>query len=96
MPAIVSGVLSPAALRHPATYLRRRPKDRQWLAALLQIQRPALRRVTVRVAFGRPIRAVGGPHGDDPGVLREAIKAEARRLIAEAPRQGAAFAQRFA
>ncbi len=91
VPAIVSGVISPAALRHPLTYLRRRPKDRHWLAALLQIQRPALGRVAVRVAFGRPIRAQEGPNAD-ARTLREAVKAEARRLIAAAPQPAAVSA----
>ncbi|HZA46513.1 MAG TPA: 1-acyl-sn-glycerol-3-phosphate acyltransferase, partial [Rubrobacter sp.] len=32
VPAVVSGVISPAALRNPLTRLRRRRRDREWLA----------------------------------------------------------------
>ena len=60
VPAIVSGVLSPRALRHPLTRLRRRPADRQWLAGLLQIRSPALQDVRIHVAFGPALR-LGGP-----------------------------------
>src|ERR687893_2073431 len=54
VPAVVSGVLSPTALRNPLIFVRRRPRDREWLAATLQMLTPALRNVTTRVAFGRP------------------------------------------
>ena len=77
VPAVVSGVLSPAALRNPLTLVRRREKDRQWLAATIQMLTPALRNVTTRVSFGRPVRA-----GDLPDkTVREAVLEEARRLI---------------
>ena len=75
VPAVVSGVLSPAALRNPLTFLRRRPKDRQWLAATLQIMVPALRKATVRVAFGRPVYA------DAQGATGQATLEETQRLI---------------
>lgn len=77
VPAIVGGVLSPAALRHPLTALRRRPQDKQWLAALLQIQLRSLQGVTVSVAFGRPLCT-----GADE-TIGTAIKREARRLLGE-------------
>ncbi|HET7480444.1 MAG TPA: 1-acyl-sn-glycerol-3-phosphate acyltransferase [Rubrobacteraceae bacterium] len=75
VPVAVSGVISPAALRNPLTRLRRRRSDQEWLAATLQMLTPALRGVTVRVAFGNPIvagkkEAVGG-----------AVRMEMRRLI---------------
>ena len=73
VPAVVSGVISPAALRNPLTRLRRRRRDREWLAATLQMLTPALRDVTVRVEFGSPVRAGLGA-GD-------AVRAEARRLL---------------
>ena len=57
--------------------MRRREKDRQWLAATIQMLTPALRNVTTKVVFGRPIR-----DGDLPGgTVREAVLEEARRLI---------------
>ena len=77
VPAVVSGVLSPTALRNPLTFVRRQRRDREWLAATLQMLTPALRDVTTSVAFGRPVRA-----GDVPErTVREAVLDEARRLI---------------
>lgn len=73
VPAVVSGVISPAALRNPLTRLRRRRRDREWLAATLQMLTPALRDVSVRVQFGRPVQAA--PSAGD------AVRAEARRLL---------------
>lgn len=57
VPAIVSGVLSARALRHPLTRLRRTQKDREWLGATLQILLPHLRDSTVRLDFGAPVRS---------------------------------------
>jgi hypothetical protein len=57
--------------------VRRRPRDREWLAASIQMLTPALRNVTTRVAFGRPVRGEDVP--DRP--VREAVLEEARRLI---------------
>ena len=77
VPAVVSGVLSPTALRNPLIFVRRRPRDREWLAASIQMMTPALRNVTTRVAFGRAVRA-----GEIPDrTAREAVLEEARRLI---------------
>ena len=77
IPVIVSGVLSPAALRNPLTRLRRRKEDREWLAATLQMMTPALRNVTTRVAFGQPV------HVGDPSdrAVSQAVQEDARRLI---------------
>lgn len=77
VPAVVSGVLSPRALRNLLTLLRRGREDREWLAATLQMMTPALRNVTTRVAFGRPVRAEGSPDG----AVSQAVLAEARRLM---------------
>jgi Acyltransferase len=74
VPAVVSGVLSPTALRNPLIFVRRRPRDREWLAATLQMLVPVLRNVTTRVAFGRPVKAEGG-------AVRETVLGEMRRLI---------------
>jgi putative hemolysin len=86
VPTIVSGVLSPRALRHPLTYLRRQPSDRQWLAGLLQTQFRALQHVAVRVAFGHPITS--GHVGRTNTTVSDAVKAEARRLIEQVSHQG--------
>jgi 1-acyl-sn-glycerol-3-phosphate acyltransferase len=74
LPTIVSGVISSAALRHPLTRLRRNQRDRQWLAAILQLIWPPLQRTSVRVTFGHPLKADASP-------LSAAVVAEARRLI---------------
>lgn len=79
LPAIVGGVLTPAALAHPLTRLRRAPEDRRWLAAIIQLMRPELRRGVVRVQLGRPIGAAGAP-------VSAAVRAEAARLIAAVAR----------
>lgn len=79
VPAIVAGVLTPAAVHHPLTRLRRTPADRRWLAAILQLMLPRLQRTTVRVQFGRPIAATGAP-------LSAAVATEARRLLSEVTR----------
>ena len=77
VPAIVSGVLSPTALRNPLVFLRRKQEDREWLAATLQMMTPMLRNVTTRVAFGQPVR-VEDPSGR---VVDRAVQEEARCLI---------------
>jgi acyltransferase-like protein len=73
-PAAVSGVLSPIALHNPLVLVRRRPRDREWLASRLQMLIPVLRNITTRVAFGRPVYA-------EDGTVREAVLSEMRRLI---------------
>ena len=77
VPVIVSGVISPTALRNPLTFLRRRKEDREWLAATIQMMMPALRNVTTRIAFGRPVRI---DDSADRSVSRATL-GEARRLI---------------
>ena len=75
VPAVVSGVLSPAALRNPLTFLRRWPKDRQRLAATLQTMAPTLHGVTVRIAFGQPIYA------EAEATVSQVVLRETQRLI---------------
>ena len=74
VPAVVSGVLSPTALHNPLIFVRRRPRDQEWLAATLQMLVPVLRNVTTRVAFGHPVKAAGGS-------VRETVLGEMRCLI---------------
>jgi putative hemolysin len=57
LPVIVSGVLSGDALRNPLVRFYRDPKQREWVAAVLQTLVPAYQNVTVRVQFGNIIRA---------------------------------------
>jgi hypothetical protein len=67
-------VISPSALRNPLVHLRRRRRDREWLAATLQVLVPALRNVDARVEFGRPIHA-------EPGTVGDAVIEQTRRLM---------------
>ena len=72
---MVSGVISPWALRNPLIHLRRHRRDREWLAATLQLLIPVLRDVEARVEFGSPIYA-------EPGAaVGEAVIEEMRRLM---------------
>jgi putative hemolysin len=75
VPVVVSGVISPSALRIPLTHLRRRKRDREWLAATLQMLIPALRNVHARVQFGRPIYA------EPEAPVGEAVIEETRRMM---------------
>jgi hypothetical protein len=75
VPALVSGVLSPAALRNPLSFLRRRKEDREWLAATLQMLAPALYGVSAKIEFGQPIYA------DAEAPVVRAVLEETRRLI---------------
>lgn len=57
LPAAVGGVISPSALRNPLVALFKNQKERDWVAATLQILLPRYRDTTTRVAFGEPIAA---------------------------------------
>jgi hypothetical protein len=86
VPAIVSGVLSAAAQRHPLTRLRRARVDRERFGAMLQLLLPAYRRVNARVAYGPPIPAAAlTAGGADPRAITQAVVAAARRLIEQPP-----------
>ncbi len=83
--AIVSGVIWDATLRHPITRLRREQKDRERLAAALQLLaltlRPGLRPNQVRVAFSEPLYAGDPLVRSNPSVLTRVIAEQARILI---------------
>ena len=79
VPVVVSGVISVRALRIPLIRLRRRRRDREWLAATLQMLIPTLRNVNVRVEFGSPIYA-----GEGSGIGKAVIE-ETRRLMENGP-----------
>jgi hypothetical protein len=74
VPVVVSGVISPSALRNPLIHVRRSRRDREWLAATLQVLVPALRNVDARVEFGSPIHA-------EPGAVGDAVIEQVRRLM---------------
>ncbi len=78
VPVVVSGVISARALRVPLTRVRRGKRDREWLAATLQMLTPALRDVDARVEFGHPI------YNGAEGGIGEAVIEEARRLMENA------------
>jgi 1-acyl-sn-glycerol-3-phosphate acyltransferase len=81
--AIVSGVVSPAAQYHPLTRLRRTPRGRERMAAILQIMISRYQATTARVAFGPPLLAADLlAAGLDPIA---AVTASARRLIESPP-----------
>lgn len=78
VPAIVSHVISPASQRNVLTLLRRKPDDRQRLAAALQLLLPRYQGAPARVAFGPPAAAGAA------GSLRASVIGEVLRLIDEA------------
>lgn len=61
LPVAVSGVISRQALRHPLARLYRTAKQREWVAATLQVMLPRYRDSRVVVRFGQPIHAVRQP-----------------------------------
>lgn len=77
VPALVSNVISPDAQRHPLTRLRRTARDREKLAAAMQVALPRYRGLVARVAFGHPSSA--GPGGARE--LSASIAAQMRHLI---------------
>ncbi len=89
VPVIVSGVILPSSLRHPLTRIRRAAKDRERVAATLQLLlhtlRPAYRPLRVRVAFGPALAAsdlISSSQGEtDAAAIMSAITGAARRLI---------------
>jgi 1-acyl-sn-glycerol-3-phosphate acyltransferase len=86
VPAIVSGVVSPAALRNPLIRLRRARKDRERMAVALQIMFTAYQNVTVRVAFGPPLTAAGLIAASaDAAAITRLVAERARRLIESPP-----------
>ncbi|MBS0430204.1 MAG: 1-acyl-sn-glycerol-3-phosphate acyltransferase [Proteobacteria bacterium] len=57
VPALVSGVISADAQRHPLTRLRRTPHDREKMAAALQITLARYRGLQARLCFGPALTA---------------------------------------
>jgi 1-acyl-sn-glycerol-3-phosphate acyltransferase len=61
LPAVTSGVISANALRHPLSRLYRTAKQREWVAATLQVMLPRYRDTQVTLRFGKPIHATTRP-----------------------------------
>jgi 1-acyl-sn-glycerol-3-phosphate acyltransferase len=76
VPTIIDGVTSPASVRNPLVRIRRQQRDRDWLAATLQVLVRRYQQVDVEVTFGQPFRA------DVYEDVSEAVLAEARRIVA--------------
>ena len=86
VPAIVSGVQSAGAQRNPLRMLRRQEKDRDKMAAGLQILLPRYRGVPIRVCFGPPMKAADLLRDHpEPGGLHAAVLAAAGQLIDSPP-----------
>jgi hypothetical protein len=60
VPALVSNVISPDAQRHPLTLLRRTARNREKLAAAMQVALPRYQGLVARVAFGHVSNAGPG------------------------------------
>ena len=61
VPAVTSGVISANALRHPLSRLYRTAKQREWVAATLQVMLPSYRDTQVTLRFGKPIHSTTQP-----------------------------------
>ena len=78
VPTIVRGVLAPGALRNPLIYLRRTYKDRELMAAMLQIVLKRYHNVQVTVTFGQPVCAADL---GDVNAITQTVIARANALI---------------
>jgi len=61
LPAVTSGVISTNALRHPLSRLYRTAKQREWVAATLQVMLPRYRDTQVTLRFGKSIHSTTRP-----------------------------------
>jgi 1-acyl-sn-glycerol-3-phosphate acyltransferase len=61
VPTVTSGVISTNALRHPLSRLYRTAKQREWVAATLQVMLPRYRDTEVTLRFGKPIHSTTEP-----------------------------------
>ncbi|HSB23075.1 MAG TPA: 1-acyl-sn-glycerol-3-phosphate acyltransferase [Burkholderiaceae bacterium] len=76
VPALVSNVVSAQAQRHWLTRLRRTSKDKERLAAALQVAMPRYQKQVARVAFGPAQQALA-----DPASLWSSIVSQMHHLI---------------
>ncbi len=92
LPVIVSGVIAAPALRHPLTRLRRQPKDRERLAATLQILVreffPSHWPVDVQVDIFPPIDTTGMAQLRDPQRITAALIEHIRPHYQRVSRKG--------
>lgn len=87
VPAIVSGVIAPQSLRHPLTRLRRQPKNREQLAASLQIFvrtfAPDHWPVHVKVQFGPPLATNSLAGLREPGAATRVVVEHVQTFMLE-------------
>jgi hypothetical protein len=86
VPAIVSGVVSPSAQRSILTRLRSSRRDRNRLAALLQILISSYRSVNVKVSFGHPVDLRDSI--EDATMISDAIAENTRLLLSRSVSEG--------
>jgi len=87
LPVVVRGAVWDKAAHHPLTYLKRTRREREKLAAALQMyahMNGEIKDVRVRVQIGRPIHAeeLGTI---EPAVIHKAVISEVRRLMENPP-----------
>jgi hypothetical protein len=61
VPTVTSGVISTNALRHPLSRLYRSAKQRERVAATLQVMLPRYRDTQVTLRFGKPVHSTAQP-----------------------------------
>jgi hypothetical protein len=85
VPVVVAGVISGEMLRNPLARLRRSQKDRERLAASLQLAAqvalPTYKPVRVRVAFGPPLCGVDLVRLPDTAAIMKNVTGQVRCLI---------------
>jgi 1-acyl-sn-glycerol-3-phosphate acyltransferase len=93
LPAAVNGVVSARAFAHPLTRIRRAPRDRQRVAALLQMIDPRYRRITARIAFGSAFSAAELGTSDGARVVAR-VTERVRELLSDPPSEWTSLTQR--
>lgn len=84
--AIVGGVVTPQALHHPLTRLRRKAKDRELLGASLQVAWKGYQQNVIQVAFSVPLLASDlVTRGGDPAGITALITEAAKNLLENWP-----------
>lgn len=85
VPTVVSGVVYAPALHNPLTRLRRAPKDRERMAATIQVFLLSIGylqpRMTVRIEFGTPLRAAELVSLGDAATITRAITDAVRQIL---------------
>jgi hypothetical protein len=89
LPVLVRGVVWIKAMYHPLTLLKRTPREKEKLAAALQMfahMNWEIKDVKVRVQIGRPIHA-RDLRSAETYIIHQAVLTEMKRLIENPPRQ---------